>query len=134
MCNGCPTPFGFQTVVDSIGVSIWQMAAEPCNSAKSNLKEGLGPNENGHGNHINGGGDDDGSSGSEGEDDDDYDLVELHEQSDCDNIRLAVACDDGCVRLYNVLSTRELTYSRSLPRVSGEAAALFEILFSKFLL
>lgn len=134
MCNGCPTPFGLQTVVDSIGVSIWQMAAEPCNSAKSNLKEGLGPNENGHGNHINGGGDDDGSSGSEGEDDDDNYLVELHEQSDCDNIRLAVACDDGCVRLYNVLSTGEPTYSRSLPRVSGEAAALFEILSSKFLL
>ena len=35
------------------------------------------------------------------------------------NLRLAVACDDGCVRVYYVSDTEELTYYRSFPRVSG---------------
>lgn len=33
--------------------------------------------------------------------------------------RLALACDDGSVRLYNVPESGALTYYRSLPRVSG---------------
>jgi hypothetical protein len=33
--------------------------------------------------------------------------------------RLALACDDGSVRLYNVHESGALTYYRSLPRVSG---------------
>ena len=33
--------------------------------------------------------------------------------------RLALACDDGSIRLYNVPESGTLTYYRSLPRVSG---------------
>jgi U3 small nucleolar RNA-associated protein 4 len=33
--------------------------------------------------------------------------------------RLALACDDGSVRLYNVSESGSLTYYRSLPRVMG---------------
>ncbi|PWZ16856.1 Nicastrin [Zea mays] len=38
--------------------------------------------------------------------------------------RLALACDDGSVRLYNVPESGALTYYRSLPRVSGDGATL----------
>lgn len=33
--------------------------------------------------------------------------------------RLAIACDDGCIRIYNVSDLDGLTYIRSFPRVSG---------------
>lgn len=36
---------------------------------------------------------------------------------------LALACDDGCVRLYNVTDTDKLVYKRTLPRVSGEISS-----------
>lgn len=122
-------------MLDSIGVSIWQLAAEPCNNLKLHLNQNLGPYENGHANNmINGVGDDRSSDSEDEDDDDDDDSVELHEQPVAENTRLAFACDDGCVRIYTVSSSDRLTYSRSLPRVSGETAALVEILCSLSLL
>ncbi|KAL3514428.1 hypothetical protein ACH5RR_027145 [Cinchona calisaya] len=112
-----------KTVLDSIGVSIWQMAAEPCNNVKVHLKQDSGPQENGHANHMINGVNDEGSSESE-EDNDDDDSIELHEQSASEDTCLAVACDDGCVRIYTVSSTDRLTYSRSLPRVSGRTLSV----------
>lgn len=107
-----------QTVLDSIGVSLWQMAAEPFNSPEP--KEGLDQYDNGHfDNEMNGCKD---SESSESEDDDDS--VELHEESANENTRLAIACDDGCVRIYSISGEDKLTYIRSLPRVSGETANL----------
>ncbi|KAL3505112.1 hypothetical protein ACH5RR_034953 [Cinchona calisaya] len=108
-------------LLDSIGVSIWQMAVEPSNNLKLHSKQNSGPHENGHANHMINGDHDDGSSESE---DDDDDSVELHEQSVDENTRLAVACDDGCVRIYTISSTDKLTYSRSLPRVSGRTLSV----------
>lgn len=105
-----------QTVLDSIGVSIWQMAAEPFNSPEPKAS----PHQygNGHVDHeMNGHKDSDSS-----ESDDDDDSVELHEESVNDATRVAIACDDGCVRVYSVSGEDELTYVRSLPRVSGESA------------
>ena len=43
--------------------------------------------------------------------------------------RLALACDDGSVRLYNVPESGALTYYRSLPRVSGMCYINFFLLF-----
>lgn len=57
--------------------------------------------------------DDEGESGVE----DGSEFDELEEKPDR---RLAVACDDGCVRMYYVSDSEKLTYYRSLPRVSGE--------------
>lgn len=125
--------FCLQIVLDSIGVSIWQMAAEPNNILKLPSKQDSGPRENGHANHMINGDHDSGSSESE-EDDEDNDSVELHEQPVHQNTRLAVACDDGCVRIYTISSADKLTYSRSFPRVSGEKAALLEILCPLILL
>lgn len=59
---------------------------------------------------------DDGS----GESEDDSDLSEIDEQPYSEDACVAVACDDGCVRLYMVSDLDDFIYHRSLPRVSGE--------------
>lgn len=105
-----------QIVLESIGISIWQMAVAPtivpsidakgkaqriengCTSEKSDVEE---------------------ESGSECGSDSD----EFHEQSEATDRLLAVACDDGCVRLYCISDFNKLTYYRSLPRVSGETSS-----------
>ncbi|XP_009612217.1 WD repeat-containing protein PCN-like [Nicotiana tomentosiformis] len=102
-----------KAVLDSIGVSIWQMAVEPCNT--SQLHQNLPRQyENGHVNHTNGVSSD--NESTEGEDDDDS--VVLHEDDDSENGQIAFACDDGCVRIYTT-DEKNMTYKRSLPRVSG---------------
>ncbi|RWR77947.1 U3 small nucleolar RNA-associated protein 4 [Cinnamomum micranthum f. kanehirae] len=99
-------------VLDSIGVSIWQIAAEPLDDSD------VGVNGYGKGS-VSNGRDDSESSGS-GDDDDDDDDVELHAVSHCsDSQRIAVGCDDGCVRIYDSSESDGFTYKRSLPRVSG---------------
>lgn len=103
-------------MLDSIGVSIWQMAAEPCNWPEP--KKNLGRYENGSINQEM-----DGHKGEESCDSEvDDDSVELQEAFTTENTRLAIACDDGCVRIYNITEEDELSYIRSLPRVSGETA------------
>lgn len=110
-------------MLDSIGVSIWQIAAEPCLTSELPRKNDSGPLENGSASHMCNGGA--GSSSDEdSETDSEDDLMELHEEVASQNTRLAVACDDGCVRIYNVSGRDKLTYYRSLPRVSGETTAL----------
>lgn len=102
-----------QTVLESIGVSIWQIAAAPCNSRGLDRKVKAQDMQNGH--LI------DNENGYQdcSESDDDSNSSELHVQSRDENPSLAVACDDGCVRLYNI-DAEEFIYKRSLPRVSGE--------------
>lgn len=64
---------------------------------------------------------------SESEDDSDSD--ELHEQSIVQDPRVAIACDDGCVRIYTIPDSDELIYNKTLPRVSGEISLPSELLF-----
>lgn len=101
-----------QTVLDSIGVSIWQMAMAPFNHTepKSQL---MG---NGHLNNNSNDESDNGTSGSE----DDSDSVKLHEESVSKDPSVAIACDDGCVRIYSIPVSDELVYTKTFPRVSGE--------------
>lgn len=55
------------------------------------------------------------------ESEDDSSSSGLHVQSSDENpSSLAIACDDGCVRIYNICDAEEFIYKRSLPRVSGE--------------
>ena len=69
-------------------------------------------------------GDIDDEENSESEDEDDKKHAELvHEQIDAESTRLAIACDDGCVRIYRVSDAEELIYNRTLPRVSGETSS-----------
>lgn len=53
----------------------------------------------------------------------DSDSDELHVQLVDEDRLLALACDDGCVRIYRISDSDELIYHRSLPRVSGETSA-----------
>ncbi|KAK6160594.1 hypothetical protein DH2020_003975 [Rehmannia glutinosa] len=113
-------------VLDSIGVSIWQIAAEPCTDLQLNVKQEDKSYENGHASPSTSSVIDE-VENSDSNSDNDYDnrnAVELHEDNDTHNIRLAVACDDGCVRIYCVSDAEKLTYKRMLPRVSGEIASL----------
>lgn len=53
---------------------------------------------------------------------DDADSAELHELSSSKSISIALACDDGCLRIYSISDSDELAYNKSLPRVSGESS------------
>lgn len=109
-----------KTVLESVGVSIWQMAVEPCKSPMGGVEHEAHCNGNGNGVVI-----DNNSEISESSDDDDSDdTFELNEQSSLENRRLALACDDGCVRLYTIPDCDELTYHKAMPRVSGRALSV----------
>ncbi|KAK9271406.1 hypothetical protein L1049_026996 [Liquidambar formosana] len=54
----------------------------------------------------------------------DTDSVELHEDSVIEDPCVAIGCDDGCVRVYSSTGSDELTYIKSLPRVSGRVLSV----------
>ncbi|GAA0151247.1 hypothetical protein LIER_10006 [Lithospermum erythrorhizon] len=108
-----------KTVLDTIGVTLWQMAAEPFSS--STLLKKSSHHENGHVNFQINGHKDDECSESEVEDES---VNELYEETDVNSNRLAIACDDGCVRIYRVTDEDKLTYVRSMPRVSGRTLSV----------
>ncbi|KAG6422050.1 hypothetical protein SASPL_118611 [Salvia splendens] len=112
------------TVLDSIGFSIWQIAAEPCNHLCPNERQEAKTYQNGQ-TSTSITGDIDDEENSESEDEDDNKRAELvHEQIDTESTRLAIACDDGCVRIYRVSDAEELIYNRTLPRVSGRTLSV----------
>ncbi|KAJ4906075.1 Transducin family protein / WD-40 repeat family protein [Raphanus sativus] len=94
-----------KVVLDSIGISIWQMAVAPATvlSVDKRIENGLSSEKE--------------ESESESEDDSDSE-EESHDRL------LAAACDDGSVRLYRISDLNKLTYYRSLPRVSGRALSV----------
>ncbi|PSR99921.1 U3 small nucleolar RNA-associated protein [Actinidia chinensis var. chinensis] len=106
--------------LDSIGVSIWQMAVAPTISLPRHTMAEPLLIENGHANDKFDNDDDHETSESE----DDNDLVELDEQLVIKNTLVALACDDGCVRLYSITDSDKLTYMKSLTRVSGRALSV----------
>ncbi|XP_076959974.1 WD repeat-containing protein PCN-like [Bidens hawaiensis] len=108
-----------KVVVDSIGVSIWQMAAHHLSRHQLNRRSDLATIENGHGSDKSIG-DGDVTSDSEVE----ADSFELYEEPFTSNASIAVACDDGCVRLYNISESDNLNYYKSLPRVSGRVLSV----------
>ncbi|KAK9065678.1 hypothetical protein SSX86_015079 [Deinandra increscens subsp. villosa] len=108
-----------KVVVDPIGVSIWQMAAHHLSKQQFNRKSDLVPIENGHGAEKSIG-DGDLTSDSEVE----GDSLELYEEPFTENASIAVACDDGCVRIYNISESDQLNYYKSLPRVSGRVLSV----------
>lgn len=107
-------------VLESIGVSIWQMAVAPTNDQLVYAEPKVQHIGNGF---LNGNSDDkeDGeTSGSES----DSDVEDLHKQSVILDRHVAIACDDGCVRIYTIPDSNELIYQRSLPRVSGRVLSV----------
>ena len=96
------------------------MAMEPSDDSKSTEINGSGIAINGHANH-NDSSNSDLSNVDDGDNSDDEDSSANTRSSYHANDlqRLALACDDGSVLLYNVPESGSLTYYRSLPRVSG---------------
>ncbi|KAL2529513.1 Transducin family protein/WD-40 repeat family protein [Forsythia ovata] len=111
-------------VLDSIGVSIWQMAAEPYDDPQLNIKQEIRPFANSHASPRTDGGTDSEENSESEEDADEDGPVELHENHATDNTRIATACDDGCVRIYCVSDSEKLVYKRKLPRVSGRTLSV----------
>ncbi|XP_012073934.2 WD repeat-containing protein PCN [Jatropha curcas] len=108
-----------KTVLESIGVSIWQMAVAPSSNPpceKDIEAKHLG---NGFSDKKN---DTDDQQSSESGDDSDSD--ELHEQFAIEDPHVAIACDDGCVRIYTIPDSDELIYNKTLPRVSGRVLSV----------
>ncbi|KAJ4980858.1 hypothetical protein NE237_031695 [Protea cynaroides] len=111
-------------VVDSIGVSIWKMAVEPFDDSIISRQHDSRHAVNGYAKDKVNSHNDHETSDSEDGDGEDDDSVKLHSQPISENQRLAVGCDDGCVRLYIVSDTDGVTYNRSLPRVSGRVLSV----------
>ncbi|KAJ0247484.1 Transducin family protein / WD-40 repeat family protein [Hirschfeldia incana] len=99
-----------KVVLDSIGVSIWQMAVAPPSTVEPVQNVYLSEKSD----------DEEGESGVENG----SEFDEAEEKPEVPDRRLAVACDDGCVRIYYVSDSEKLTYFRSLPRVSGRALSV----------
>ena len=110
----------WQNVLESIGVSIWQMAVAPSTDSEIHTEHKSQHLGNGYLNNRYKGGE---ASEDSSESEDDSGSDEQHEQIVLDDPRLAIACDDGCVRIYTIPASDELIYNRTLPRVSGETSA-----------
>ncbi|XP_024971935.1 WD repeat-containing protein PCN-like [Cynara cardunculus var. scolymus] len=108
-----------KVVLDPIGVSIWQMATHHWCKLQVNTKQDLAYVENGH---VSDRTICDGDATSDSEIE--VDSLELYEDPFTDNTSLAIACDDGYVRIYNISDSDEFTYHKSLPRVSGRVLSV----------
>ncbi|KAE8695515.1 Transducin family protein / WD-40 repeat family protein isoform 2 [Hibiscus syriacus] len=111
-----------QIVLESIGVSIWQLAVA------SVLKQPA-PDEprsqhfgNGHLNDEHEYNESDDAENSE--DEDASDSEQVHQKQVIDDRRVALACDDGALRLYTISSLDKFMYHKSMPRVSGRALSV----------
>jgi U3 small nucleolar RNA-associated protein 4 len=96
------------------------MAASPRIIPNHAKKNDSGSYENGYSNSRFDDEDDDETSESE----DENEAIELREEQISENSRVAIACDDGCVRIYNISESDDLTYNKSLPRVSGRVLSV----------
>ncbi|PIA39473.1 hypothetical protein AQUCO_02600132v1 [Aquilegia coerulea] len=115
-----------KVLLNSIGVSIWQMAVEPLQeSLVSEYQHAV----NGFANHQDTTSDDESS-----ESDDDADSIELQLQAVLENPRVAIACDNGRVSLYYVSESDGITYDKSLPRVEGRVLSVAWSLDAKLII
>ncbi|CAD6206547.1 unnamed protein product [Miscanthus lutarioriparius] len=114
-----------KTALDTVGVPIWQMAIEPSDDAKNTENNSSEFAVDGHPNQ-NDSSDSDLSNIDDGDNSEDEDGSTNTRSSYHVNDfqRLALACDDGSVRLYNVPESGALTYYRSLPGVSGRTLSV----------
>lgn len=106
-----------QIVLESIGVSIWQMAVAPINKLPALEEPRSQHSGNGYLNAKYEYSDYNNEKNSESEDDSDSEQVY---QKLVEDRRVAIACDDGAVRIYTISDSDKLIYHKSLPRVSGE--------------
>ncbi|CAI8606221.1 unnamed protein product [Vicia faba] len=107
-------------VLESNGVSIWQMAVA---LSKSDDGKTNGVHmENGFSKRFLNGFDEH----EDNESDEDYesDSPEVLKQSSLEGPRVAVGFDDGCVRIYTISDSNEFIYLKSLTRVTGRVLSV----------
>ena len=109
-----------QTVLDSVGVTIWQMALAPSNSDFINTE--AEPDHLGNG-YLTYDKESDRDEHEMSESDEDSDPPSSLKNSVLEYPLVAIGCDDGCVRIYAVSDSDEFVYTKSLPRVSGEISS-----------
>ncbi|KAK8619322.1 hypothetical protein V6N13_133286 [Hibiscus sabdariffa] len=110
-------------VLESIGVSIWQMAMAPISELPTTHEETMFHNlGNGDSNYKCECNDTDDDENCESEDASDSE--EAHHKLVMEDRRVAIACDDGAVRIYIISDMDKLVYLKSLPRVSGRALSV----------
>uniref|UniRef100_A0A1D1Z8K6 Cirhin n=2 Tax=Anthurium amnicola TaxID=1678845 RepID=A0A1D1Z8K6_9ARAE len=103
-----------EVIVDSVGVAIWQMAVKPSCDTPHSSKTDSQLRINGSANVFSE------SSSESNQSDDEDDTGEIDSESNgWENQQLAIACDDGCVRLYASSDSDRLTYKRTFPKVNG---------------
>ncbi|XP_061366874.1 WD repeat-containing protein PCN-like isoform X2 [Gastrolobium bilobum] len=108
------------TVLDSDGVSIWQMAVTPPKSFVINDVMNGDHLGNGYASKFNKS-DEHGETSESAEDSDSPDPLK---QSVNEYPRVAIGLDDGCVRIYAISDTDEFIYVKSLPRVKGRVLSV----------
>ncbi|KAM7278274.1 hypothetical protein ACFE04_005408 [Oxalis oulophora] len=103
-------------VLETVGVSIWQMAVAPTYNPHA-----IAEPSHRFGNGLSNG---ELTDASDNESDSyESDSDEVHDQSPEDT-RVALACDDGCVRLYKISDIDEVIHDKMLPRVSGRVLSV----------
>ncbi|XP_020226711.1 WD repeat-containing protein PCN isoform X2 [Cajanus cajan] len=104
-----------ETVLDSVGVSIWQMAVTfPKGDKINDEKKG---DQMGNGFH-------DFDEHESSESDEDFDSPGPHEGSVGENPRVAIGLDNGHVGIYDISDTDEFIYEKSLPWVNGRVLSV----------
>ncbi|KAK8309542.1 hypothetical protein V6Z12_D02G131200 [Gossypium hirsutum] len=109
-------------VLESIGVSIWQMAVAPVIKLPAPEEPSCWHSGNGFLNDKYGYSDSDDAENYQSEDASDSEQV--HQKLVTDDRRVAIACDDGAVRIYTISNLDKFIYHKSLPRVSGRALSV----------
>ncbi|KAJ6709696.1 WD REPEAT-CONTAINING PROTEIN PCN [Salix koriyanagi] len=110
-----------KNVLESTGVSIWQMAVAPSTNTEIHSEDKSQHLGNGYLNDRYKGGE---ASEDSSESEDDSVSDEQHEHLVVEDPLLAIACDDGCVRIYTIPDSDDLIYNKTLPRVSGRVLSV----------
>lgn len=97
-------------VLKSYGGSVWQMVLEPTSALLKCIGERARSTSD-QSSSL--------STDSDSSSDDDEDSRSEDEDGFLGVQKVAVACDDGCVRLFTLLEGENLVYQRSFPRVLG---------------
>jgi hypothetical protein len=113
-----------QEVVESMGGSVWQLAAEHTTRVQKETMSNGVLQSTGSSKEYEGSSDSDDVSISGSEDE---------QQTENREQQVALACEDGCVRIFAVAARQPgMLYRQSLPRIKGEI--LFAIFHSAMML
>ena len=95
--------------MSSYGGSIWQMAIEPFTVARVSISTRIvGPDQNGAP-----------SSDNDTDNGEDEENNKEGEEKCGGEKRIAIACDDGCMRFFTVEDGQSMMYKNAFPRVEG---------------